>query len=98
MGIELRPAVVERKRGSLYTLHPDRSVVRHFEQVDISNGLDWSLDHRIFYYIDSLAYMVEAFDYDIQTGALCELVFELNDVKSLCCKICVFTVCVFFLS
>ncbi|XP_057194949.1 regucalcin-like [Triplophysa rosa] len=30
MGIELRPAVVERKQGSLYTLHPDRSVVHHF--------------------------------------------------------------------
>ncbi|XP_056605948.1 regucalcin [Triplophysa dalaica] len=70
MGMELRPAVVERKQGSLYTLHPDHSVVHHFNQVDISNGLDWSLDHRVFYYIDSLGYIVEAFDYDIQTGGL----------------------------
>nr|XP_055068868.1 regucalcin isoform X1 [Misgurnus anguillicaudatus] len=70
MGLELRPAVVERKQGSLYSLHPDHSVVHHFDQVDISNGLDWSLDHRVFYYIDSLAYKVEAFDYNIQTGSL----------------------------
>ncbi|KAK7154910.1 hypothetical protein R3I93_009759 [Phoxinus phoxinus] len=56
--------------AALYTLHPDHSVVQHFDQVHISNGLDWSLDHRIFYYIDSLAFMVEAFDYNIQTGGL----------------------------
>lgn len=78
MGMELRPAVVERKQGSLYTLHPDHSVVHHFNQVDISNGLDWSLDHRVFYYIDSLGYIVEAFDYDIQTGGLCESVCALK--------------------
>ncbi|XP_051563014.1 regucalcin-like isoform X1 [Myxocyprinus asiaticus] len=70
MGMELQPAVVERKQGSLYTLHPDHLVVKHFDEVDISNGLDWSLDHRIFYYIDSLAFMVEAFDYNIQTGGI----------------------------
>ncbi|XP_007248948.2 regucalcin [Astyanax mexicanus] len=70
MGIEVRPAVVEMKQGSLYSLHPDHSVVRHFDQVDLSNGLDWSPDHRFFYYIDSLKYTVDAFDYDIQTGGI----------------------------
>ncbi|XP_026788925.2 regucalcin [Pangasianodon hypophthalmus] len=70
MAIEVRPAELERKQGSLYSLHPDHSVVKHFDQVDLSNGLDWSPDHRFFYYIDSLTYMVEAFDYDIHTGGL----------------------------
>lgn len=39
-------------------------------QVDISNGMEWSLDHNIFYYIDSLSHKVDAFDYDIHTGSI----------------------------
>ncbi|XP_060119623.1 regucalcin-like [Heteronotia binoei] len=70
MGNEIRPAVLERKQGSLFTLFPDHSVVKNFDCVDISNGLDWSLDHRTFFYIDSLSYSVDAFDYDLQTGQL----------------------------
>lgn len=73
MCLDAKPDVMD---AALYTLHPDHSVVQHFDQVHISNGLDWSLDHRIFYYIDSLAFKVEAFDYDIQTGGLCEFVFH----------------------
>ncbi|KAJ8253163.1 hypothetical protein GJAV_G00209810 [Gymnothorax javanicus] len=71
MAIDLQPSVLEKKQGSLFSLHPDHTVVKHFDQVTISNGLDWSLDHQIFYYIDSMTFMVEAFDYDIQTGSIC---------------------------
>ncbi|XP_063161099.1 regucalcin [Candoia aspera] len=70
MAEEIRPAVLERHQGSLYTLFPNHSVMKHFDKVDISNGLDWSLDHRTFFYIDSLSYHVDAFDYDLQTGKL----------------------------
>ncbi|XP_058260228.1 regucalcin [Hemibagrus wyckioides] len=70
MAVEVRPAELERKQGSLYSLLPERSVVTHFDQVDLSNGLDWSPDHRFFYYVDSLTYMVEAFDYDIHAGGV----------------------------
>ncbi|KAH0624656.1 hypothetical protein JD844_032329 [Phrynosoma platyrhinos] len=70
MAEEIRPAVLERHQGSLYTLFPDHSVVKHFDKVSISNGLDWSLDHRTFFYIDSLSYSVDAFDYDLQTGKI----------------------------
>ncbi|XP_058886332.1 regucalcin-like isoform X1 [Acipenser ruthenus] len=70
MGMEVRPAELERGQGSLYTLNTDHSVRKHFDQVDISNGLDWSLDHNTFYYIDSLSFSVDAFDYDLQTGSL----------------------------
>ncbi|KAL7983771.1 hypothetical protein Chor_000647, partial [Crotalus horridus] len=76
MSQEIRPTVVERHQGSLYTLFPDHSVVKHFDKVDISNGLDWSLDHRTFFYIDSLSYRVDAFDYDLQTGKLCMPTFH----------------------
>ncbi|XP_031228079.1 regucalcin [Mastomys coucha] len=70
MAEETAPAVLERHQGSLYSLFPDHSVKKYFDQVDISNGLDWSLDHKIFYYIDSLSYTVDAFDYDLQTGQI----------------------------
>ncbi|XP_034341238.1 regucalcin [Arvicanthis niloticus] len=70
MAEETAPAVLERHQGSFYALFPDHSVKKYFDQVDISNGLDWSLDHKILYYIDSLSYTVDAFDYDLQTGQI----------------------------
>lgn len=70
MAMEERPTVLELKQGSLFSLNKDHIVVKHFNQVDISNGLDWSLDHKTFYYIDSLTYTVEAFNYDINTGSI----------------------------
>lgn len=84
MAVEVRPAELERKQGSLYSLHPDHSVVAHFDQVDLSNGLDWSPDHRFFYYVDSLTYMVEAFDYDINTGALGEFPWKAGRYFTYC--------------
>ncbi|KAM3857172.1 regucalcin [Diretmus argenteus] len=70
MGMEERPAVVERKQGSLFSVTSDLTVIKHFNQVDISNGLDWSPDQRTFFYIDSLSFTVDAFDYDTHTGQL----------------------------
>ncbi|XP_062910618.1 regucalcin-like isoform X2 [Mobula hypostoma] len=70
MGLEVRAVEFERHQGSLYALQTDHSVVKHFNQVDVSNGLAWSLDHKIFYYIDSLCFSVDAFDYDLQSGKI----------------------------
>uniref|UniRef100_A0A8C9P5U6 Regucalcin n=1 Tax=Spermophilus dauricus TaxID=99837 RepID=A0A8C9P5U6_SPEDA len=64
------PGVWEPGQGSLYTLYADRSVVRQLDQLGIPNGLDWSLDHRTLYHVDSLDYSVRAYDYDVQTGGL----------------------------
>ncbi|XP_076026835.1 regucalcin [Genypterus blacodes] len=60
--------VVERKQGALFSLASDLTVTKHFNQVDISNGLDWSLDQQTFFYIDSLALTVDAFNYNTHTG------------------------------
>ncbi|XP_049895803.1 regucalcin isoform X2 [Epinephelus moara] len=68
MGKEERPAVVQKQQGSLFSVTSDLTVTKHLSQVDISNGLDWSLDQKTFYYIDSLALTVDAFDYDSNTG------------------------------
>jgi len=40
-------------RGALYRLDPDRSVCLVRTDVTISNGIDWSPDGRVAYYIDS---------------------------------------------
>lgn len=56
--------------GSLYRFDPDRSVRRVVEGVQISNGIDWSLDGQTMYYIDTLTYRVDAFDYDLATGEI----------------------------
>lgn len=68
MGAEERPGVCQKQQGSLFSLNSDLKVTKHFNRVDISNGLDWSLDQRTFYYIDSLSLNVYAFNYDINTG------------------------------
>jgi len=58
------------KGGSLYCLFPDHHVERKVEGVACSNGIVWSLDHRMMYYIDTPTREVWAYDYDIETGAI----------------------------
>lgn len=47
-------------------------------QVDISNGMDWSLDHKTFFYIDSLALSVDAFDYEPTSGLVGKCLLKLQ--------------------
>lgn len=53
---------------SLCDKHLNRYCHLSVSQVDISNGLDWSLDQKTFFYIDSLSLTVDAFDYDSTSG------------------------------
>ncbi len=56
-------------QGSLYRLDPDGRVHKVLDHVSISNGIAWSPDGNIVYYIDSPTQRVDAFDYD-PSGAL----------------------------
>jgi len=56
--------------GALYCLEPDRSVRRLLDSVTISNGIDWSLDGRTMYYVDSSTQRVDAFDFDAESGSI----------------------------
>jgi len=56
--------------GALYRIDQDLSIHRMVDQVGISNGLAWSADCKTMYYIDTSKQTVDAFDYDIDTGAV----------------------------
>jgi len=55
--------------GSLYSFD-GTSITKLLGNITISNGMTWSPDYRTFYYIDTPTREVQAFDYDLDTGAL----------------------------
>jgi sugar lactone lactonase YvrE len=56
--------------GALYRLDPDLSVTSLLTGVGISNGIGWSPDERLMYYVDSQVHRVDVFDYDPVTGQI----------------------------
>jgi sugar lactone lactonase YvrE len=56
--------------GSLFRLDPGGSCCRVLSGPRVSNGLAWSRDGKIMYYIDTPRKGVDAFDYDPQSGAI----------------------------
>lgn len=75
MGLETEPAKPEPQMGSLYSLDKKRALKKHLDKIDISNGLAWSLDNKIMYYIDSLPRKVYAFDFDLEAGTISKSTF-----------------------
>ncbi|MBI4232372.1 SMP-30/gluconolactonase/LRE family protein [Candidatus Peregrinibacteria bacterium] len=57
--------------ASLYYLDTDLSVRRVMSGVTISNGLVWTQDTRTFYYIDSGTSQISVYDYDKESGNIC---------------------------
>jgi sugar lactone lactonase YvrE len=56
--------------GTLYRLDPDLRVSPMLHEVTISNGLDWSLDGRTMYFIDTPLRRVDAFAFDATEGTI----------------------------
>jgi len=67
MGYESTPGQPEIGKGSLFLLNKGQLSTK-VSPVSISNGLAWSHDKTIMYYIDSIPRVVYAYDYDNATG------------------------------
>jgi sugar lactone lactonase YvrE len=59
-----------KEKGTLYRLDPDGKVRRMLGPVSISNGLDWSPDNRLLYYIDLPLSRIDVFDFEVVTGTI----------------------------
>jgi len=60
----------EKGAGKLYMLKEDGTVETKINDVTCSNGLGWSRNNDRFYFIDSLAYNVVEFDFDLASGMI----------------------------
>ncbi|QGQ98059.1 SMP-30/gluconolactonase/LRE family protein [Paenibacillus psychroresistens] len=58
------------EQGALYCLDTDLSCRKVLENVSISNGIAWSPDNQIMYFIDSTTYEVVAFDFVLAEGTI----------------------------
>jgi sugar lactone lactonase YvrE len=65
MAYDFRPAA-----GALYRLDADLRLTRLLEDVTISNGLGWSPDGGTMYYVDTPTRRIDAFDYEVASGAI----------------------------
>lgn len=59
-----------KKMGALYRVDPDGAITKVLEDISLSNGLAWSPDWQLFYYIDTPTKEVWAFDYSEEEGRL----------------------------
>jgi sugar lactone lactonase YvrE len=63
MAVDERPG-----GGALYRYSPDGRLDLVVDEVTLSNGIGWSADGSDMYYVDSLAYRIDVFDFDVQSG------------------------------
>lgn len=57
-------------RGALYRFDPDGTVTRVLAGLTISNGIAWTPDGSLAYYVDTGTGRVDVFDYDLGTATL----------------------------
>jgi sugar lactone lactonase YvrE len=77
MGAEPVVGQVEPDQASLYRITIGRAghkteVVNVLSPVSISNGLAWSSDDKLMYYIDTPTRRVDVFDFDLEKGSIGE--------------------------
>lgn len=57
--------------GSLYCLEGFNAPQLKLKHLTIPNGLEWSIDKKQMYFIDTADYEVKCFDYQVETGSIC---------------------------
>lgn len=81
IGAKASSAVDDQFLGSLFSLEKDGTVRKHISGINLSNGLAWSADNRIMYYVDTIPGKVYAFDFDLDSGTMSE--FAQNESQNL---------------
>ena len=61
-----------RGAGALYRLDPDLSVHTVADGISVSNGIGWSPEGDVMYYVDTGMPAIDAFSYDERTGEASE--------------------------
>ncbi len=61
---------ISGNHGVLFRIDPDKRATIHRREIGVSNTFGWSPDRRRFYFGDSLANTIWAYDYDQATGAI----------------------------
>ena len=60
----------KNKLGSLYSWNSVEGLVNREQGVTVSNGMGWSPDNSLFYYIDSPTREVSVYDFDLSTASI----------------------------
>jgi sugar lactone lactonase YvrE len=68
--IGVAEAVEGSKAGDLRRINPHFDSSTHRRSVQISNGIDWSLDGKIMYYIDSATREISRYQFNPQNGEI----------------------------
>ena len=66
--------------GTLFRIDADGTVTAMEHNIGVSNGPCWSPDNRIFYFTDSMAQIIWAYDFDLDAGTISNR-RVLNDTK-----------------
>lgn len=61
---------ITKASGNLYSIEPGGSATLRETSIGVSNGPCWSPDNKIFYFSDSKAQTIWAYDFDLETGAI----------------------------
>jgi sugar lactone lactonase YvrE len=64
------PMDAERPGGNLYRIEPSGEITLAVTGTTISNGIGWSPDGERMYFIDSPTRRIDAFDFDVASGAI----------------------------
>ena len=61
---------VTASTGSLYRIDADGTATAMAHGIGVSNGPCWSPDNRVFYFTDSRAQIIWAYDFDLDSGTI----------------------------